>query len=403
MSLHPVMDRILMRVPEHEGFWSTSREVEIGGVNKKLWSPEDDALLKELRVAGVSIGDIAKRLNRSYASVVQRCHKYKIEAGEVSKVKHWSPDDDALLRQLRAEGASIVEVCARLDRAHPAVVQRCRELGLPVRKQKRWGSFESEALRTLVEEGKTIQEIADELDRTYAQVALKMGRDGLGVRETQKRKRGPQIYTAEMREEFERRFDVRIRRIIKGMSHLAGKRIGATQEDIEDLEASAIAMAWKSFTSYQDRGLGCFNAWIVRVFRTAFTVYCGDFFRERKRFPRVEAFIDKETGKPEEVDTPAALPNNLLTMHLYKLAAQKPNVRAFVEHLSGARKLDEQCVLGAKEAMDGLSWVTAYCDDIQTLMDGLRDSMASKNLAPSVAPAVRIKSKKNYEAVPYDV
>jgi hypothetical protein len=52
--------------------------------NGPLWTPEDDARLAGMRKARVPLDDIVRRLGRTRAAVLQRCHMLGIKVGHKS-------------------------------------------------------------------------------------------------------------------------------------------------------------------------------------------------------------------------------------------------------------------------------------------------------------------------------
>jgi hypothetical protein len=104
----------------------------------KKWTPEEDKRLLQLKAAGKSNVSIAAALRRSIGSVHGRLGILK--AGERFAInpdvaraatplrKRWTLDDDKRLMELRAKGASFVEIANALERTQAAIEQRADTL-----------------------------------------------------------------------------------------------------------------------------------------------------------------------------------------------------------------------------------------------------------------------------------
>lgn len=83
----------------------------------------------------------------------------------------WSAGQDRLLRRLYAEGASLAEIAARVNRSPDAVVARRRALDIPARPRSRpWSAWEEVLLSAAVSGGVPLARIASRVDRSRDQV-----------------------------------------------------------------------------------------------------------------------------------------------------------------------------------------------------------------------------------------
>lgn len=102
-----------------------------------LWTPAEDALLRELHPSGLSYDEIAARIApRSRNAVEQRCVKLHLGPLPHGRLR-WTPADDEILRAVWTQKGSLKQLSAKyLPRRSPAAMSdRGRELGLAPRPQ----------------------------------------------------------------------------------------------------------------------------------------------------------------------------------------------------------------------------------------------------------------------------
>lgn len=92
----------------------------------------------------------------------------------------WSPDEDALLIQLRRfDRAPVETIAAELGRTVEAVYARCGKLGILVMERKEWDAAETARLKALFADGLSCAAIARELDRSAGSTRWKIEELGL--------------------------------------------------------------------------------------------------------------------------------------------------------------------------------------------------------------------------------
>ncbi|MFP3799457.1 SANT/Myb-like DNA-binding domain-containing protein [Paraburkholderia sp. SIMBA_027] len=102
-----------------------------------LWTPAEDALLRELHPSGLSYDEIAARIApRSRNAVEQRCVKLRLGPLPHGRLR-WKPSEDALLREIWEQKGSLKMLSAKYlpRRSAAAMSDRGRELGLAPRPQ----------------------------------------------------------------------------------------------------------------------------------------------------------------------------------------------------------------------------------------------------------------------------
>ncbi len=152
------------------------------------WTPEEDALIGELRAKGGSGADIQAHLpNRTAVAIARRVQQLRLEGrldGQpvVPKTRRpWTDREESLIIRLRSRNATVHEIAAKLpNRTRRAVEERVRELidadelertAHGPRSHRRWSPEEDLLVEAMRAARKTEQEIATALDRTLSSVS----------------------------------------------------------------------------------------------------------------------------------------------------------------------------------------------------------------------------------------
>lgn len=103
---------------------------------KRVWSSEEDALLKEL-YSQVSIEELCEKLGRSRAAIYCRAFRLSLLTGTKSPnelaTRLWSQEDDELLMQLY-RNAPLSQIAEEMNRTYGAVAHRIHILKKRARK-----------------------------------------------------------------------------------------------------------------------------------------------------------------------------------------------------------------------------------------------------------------------------
>jgi len=98
-------------------------------MTKRIWTQKEVLLLRRMREEGASLGDIARVLGRSVASVYHQARRQGMEFPPAIGGRRWTPDEDrVLLRHYPA--VSVAEIATRLGRTERSVRERANRLGL---------------------------------------------------------------------------------------------------------------------------------------------------------------------------------------------------------------------------------------------------------------------------------
>lgn len=90
----------------------------------------------------------------------------------------WTDDEDALLRQWSREGVPVQAMADRLGRTFRGTAQRRERLALKSPKQRHWSSVELARARRMYDGGVSPGRIAEVLHRTQSSVRRQLGRHG---------------------------------------------------------------------------------------------------------------------------------------------------------------------------------------------------------------------------------
>jgi hypothetical protein len=91
------------------------------------YTPEEDAILLRMRADGIEVQAIATQLGRTYTSVVNRYRA--IKNGRRYK-SPWTAENDARLRVLVSTGSAYKDVAKAMGISRNAVIGRCHRLGI---------------------------------------------------------------------------------------------------------------------------------------------------------------------------------------------------------------------------------------------------------------------------------
>lgn len=88
-----------------------------------VWSGEQISQLKALLSQGTSIEQVAVELRRSESAVLTKAHRLKL-IPLTRERRRWSPDEQAELRRLAADGYEAEEIARIMGRSAPGVRER---------------------------------------------------------------------------------------------------------------------------------------------------------------------------------------------------------------------------------------------------------------------------------------
>lgn len=145
------------------------------------WYPDDDDAVVRRTLAGDARADIARALGRTVQAIESRQALLRA-SGRLPRQadRSWSVTDDALLAELRAAGVSDSEVARRLGRSEGAVwtrVNRLMRAGVAVGRSRgdfRWKPDTVDAIARLARAGGTPAEIAAAVGRSVGSVSAKL-------------------------------------------------------------------------------------------------------------------------------------------------------------------------------------------------------------------------------------
>lgn len=91
------------------------------------WTPQEEERLRELSDNKVFVFQIAAELGRSVAAVKVRL-KSLTRTKTSSMRRHWTAEEDALVRTLMDKGTEAAEIAAKLNRTPQAIYARLQRL-----------------------------------------------------------------------------------------------------------------------------------------------------------------------------------------------------------------------------------------------------------------------------------
>ena len=96
-----------------------------------VWSPELDAALVQMHLAGVPQMYIAERFGRDRKTIRRRSRLLGLPPLQLGPRLVWTPEMDAELSRLRNLGLGHTKIAKRVGVSAPAVKNRLRLLGFP--------------------------------------------------------------------------------------------------------------------------------------------------------------------------------------------------------------------------------------------------------------------------------
>jgi hypothetical protein len=149
------------------------------------WTPQQDALLCKLHAKEMPLSEMVRRFKgRTEASLAQRAYQLRLNGRAVGDRarphRAWTAREDQILIRMRARGATIDQMAAKLtERTRSAVIARLRALiesaeleRAPHSRQSHrpWSREEDELVLAMRRAGKSIPDMAAALDRSHASV-----------------------------------------------------------------------------------------------------------------------------------------------------------------------------------------------------------------------------------------
>lgn len=103
----------------------------------RLWTPEEDAVLRRMREAGMDWTACGTALGRTASACLSRWHEFTPERAACSRRgRAWTPEEDEILKALAKQGLSWSEISRRIPGRSPkSCTSRACTLGLAKRRQ----------------------------------------------------------------------------------------------------------------------------------------------------------------------------------------------------------------------------------------------------------------------------
>ena len=98
----------------------------------RVWSAEDDAFLRDARANDMTIEAVAETLGRTAAAVASRACRNGLTWHNPDRSRPWTPADDAALAAGLTNGLRYRALARQLGRTPPGVWFRAKKLGLTV-------------------------------------------------------------------------------------------------------------------------------------------------------------------------------------------------------------------------------------------------------------------------------
>jgi hypothetical protein len=96
------------------------------------WTPENDQKLRSLYDAGYTLPSVAHEFGISFWAARARARRIGVAIRPRGNPIIWTPEMDAALRQLRADGVGLAATGQALGVCNSAVKRRVQALGLPM-------------------------------------------------------------------------------------------------------------------------------------------------------------------------------------------------------------------------------------------------------------------------------
>lgn len=97
---------------------------------KKPYTPEIDDQIMQMREEGHTAEEIAKHFGRTKGAIESRIMRLRGARGRCGSGFYWTPAQDAVIRELRAQGKSFPEIADQMGKSKEAVRKRARYIGL---------------------------------------------------------------------------------------------------------------------------------------------------------------------------------------------------------------------------------------------------------------------------------
>jgi|GEM_PF-2637649 len=153
---------------------------------KKRWTPQEEALAKDLLLRGRTYSEVADLIGRTARGVqerdielwhVKRRQKVWLKDEAPSRKQPWTPEEEALAKDLLEEGMRYAEVAKRLGRTRKGVADRNRAVWKIAVFQKFYTPEEENTVRELMALGTPYREVARQVGRTKTAIVKKNRRD----------------------------------------------------------------------------------------------------------------------------------------------------------------------------------------------------------------------------------
>jgi transposase len=148
---------------------------ETGLLNGWVWLPEEDALLRQLYADGVLCRDMAPRLRRGEQAVYRRVWHLGIASRGKRWGKRFTAEQQAEIRRLWLAGLPLYAMREELRTCDRRIMREVLRQGLPLRERPRPPADRIVALRR---SGHTYQQISGALKITIGSVAGTLHRYG---------------------------------------------------------------------------------------------------------------------------------------------------------------------------------------------------------------------------------
>ena len=126
------------------------KQLRISGLTKTLhyFTPQEDALIRELYTKGLTFKEIQQKLpHHDRVTIGIRAHKYlKLE----NRIKLWTDDEKEQYRQLKKEGKTYQEIAWALGRPVSSVRSQTTKFKIYSDKYNDWTDKEAEDLKSLI-------------------------------------------------------------------------------------------------------------------------------------------------------------------------------------------------------------------------------------------------------------
>lgn len=148
----------------------------------QTWSDEDLEQLRILREQGLTVNQIAQKLERTSKAV-----EGKLSVIGIHAQSRWTDKDKEKLRIMAEQGRSVEEIAQKLDRSFDAITRQLHTIKMGA--QIRWSDKDKEQLRIMAEQGLSEEDIAQNLNRTVIGVRRMLRKMRNNIQETHEDRR----------------------------------------------------------------------------------------------------------------------------------------------------------------------------------------------------------------------